>query len=218
MKNYTHIIMGLALVCGSQTLWANQPSSAQIVQWIKNIDASNASPERAIKVDETKPVTLYSGEKAYLSAVTYENSGRNFWGGYILTRPQLRQSQILEFGGQSNTFRIHSIYKNEREFDLIEFESESSGQGEVSQSLTLTYINNWQVKELWDVESGSFAGRYKDELNDVDCKTGYDHSAFINLLPFDGRIVETTVKSNACDNKTNKDYKVTSQVIELRIP
>lgn len=213
-----NILLGLSVACGSQLVLANQPSNAQIVKWITNIDKSNADPQRAITIHNTQPVTLYSGEIAYVSGVTFENSARNFWGGYVLTRPNLGQARILDFGGQANTFRVHSFYKNKKEFDLIEFESASSGQGTISEVISLTYINNWKVTTLRSVEAGSDGGRYNEEIDDTDCKTGYDNAAFFNIMPYNGIVIETTVQSNGCENKTKQDYKINSQFIDVKIP
>lgn len=212
------ILTGLLLGGAIPTVWASAPSTQNIVQWITNIDASNADPKRAITVASTQEITLYSGEKAYLSAVSFDNSARNFWAGYILTRPSLKQSRILEFGGQSNTFRVHPIYMNNKGFDLIEFESSSSGQGAVEGAKSLTYIQNWKVTTLRELNENSFEGRYSDALQDIDCKTGEDNSAYFNVMEYQGYVLETTVKGNGCSNNTAKDYKVTTKLVEIKIP
>lgn len=212
------LFSGLLLTSSMQIAWANAPSAQNIVQWITNIDASNADPKRSIQIDSTQEITLYSGEKAYVSSVSFDNSGRNFWAGYILTRPSLRQSQILEFGGQSNTFRIHPVHINQKSFDLIEFESASSGQGATEGAKSLTYIQNWKVTTLRELQEGSYEGRYSDTLEDIDCKTGSDDSAYFNVMEYHGYILETTVEANGCEHKSPKDYKVTTKLTEIKIP
>ena len=91
--------------------FASVPKVQEIIHQLINLDDSQATPAKAILVDHTQAVTLRSGEHAYLSGVSFENAGRNFWAGYILTRPTLKQSKILtDFGGQSNTFKVYSAF------------------------------------------------------------------------------------------------------------
>lgn len=218
------ILYGCAVVVSSVVLgnmaWANQPTNAQIIQWISNLDESSADPKRDIKIENTQEVTLYSGEKAYISGVYFNQSARNFWGGYILTRPQLKQSRIIQFGGQANTFRVHPIYlpAKERGLDLIEFESGGSGQGAIEASKSMTYIHNWTVKTLHEVTEGSYEGRYSDVLDDIDCKTGSDDYAYLNVIDYGRYILETTVESNGCEAKKPQDYKINSKLVPINIP
>lgn len=86
------------------------PSQGQILQWLTNVDKSSANPAKNIQIENTQKITLSDGEDAYLSGVTFQNAARNFWGGYILTRPKVQQSRILDFGGQSNHFEVHPTY------------------------------------------------------------------------------------------------------------
>ena len=80
--------------------FAITPTDKEIINQLTNLEDSQATPAKAIVIDHTQAVTLLSGELAYLSGVSFENAGRNFWAGYILTRPELKQSQILTaFGG-----------------------------------------------------------------------------------------------------------------------
>lgn len=72
------------------------PTDKTIISWITNLQDSNANPPQAIQIDHTEKVKLVSGEEAYLSGVSFENAGRNFWVGYVLTRPKLKQAQILK--------------------------------------------------------------------------------------------------------------------------
>jgi hypothetical protein len=65
----------------------------------------------------TEAVKLISGEEAYLSGVSFENAGRNFWAGYV-NPPKLKQARILkEFGGQSNSFKVHSTFIKANRFN-----------------------------------------------------------------------------------------------------
>lgn len=216
-------LLGLALIglTGvSQGLWAAPPSSTQVIQWLTNLDESSADPKRAINIRETQQVTLYSGETAYVSAVSFENAARNFWAGYILTRPNLKQSKILEFGGQSNTFAIHPIYLKDKKrgMDLVEFESAGSGQGAVESSKNMTYIQNWTAKTLHEVNAGSYEGRFNDALGDVDCRSGYDNYAYLNVIDEGQYILETTVESNMCENKKPQNYKINTKLVPVEIP
>ncbi|MFM6905029.1 MAG: hypothetical protein ACKOUU_03040, partial [Acinetobacter tjernbergiae] len=126
----------LSILCGFfitvSVSHAAVPTDKTIISWITNLQDSNANPPQAIQIDSTEAVKLISGEEAYLSGVSFENAGRNFWAGYVLTRPKLKQARILkEFGGQSNSFKVHpTVYKG-KPIQLIEIESAGSGQGTV---------------------------------------------------------------------------------------
>lgn len=62
--------------------YAAVPTDKTIINWITNLQDSNANPQQAIQIDHTEKLKLISGEEAYLSAVSFENAGRNFWAGY----------------------------------------------------------------------------------------------------------------------------------------
>lgn len=218
MHTSLKLLTALTLCFAAQNIWADTPSNIQVINWISNLDESNANPKNDITIDNMQEIRLYSGEVAYLSGVRFENAARNFWGGYVLTRPSLSESRILNFGGQSNTFRTHRTYKNNKQFDLVEFESGGSGQGRVEQSIDLTYIHNWQVNTLHTVHGGSYEGSYDDITGDIDCKTAFDHYVFLNLIPFAQRVIETSVETDGCENKSKDDYQIKSSLIEFKIP
>lgn len=111
-------IMVFAL-SSSALSFAATPTDRAVINSITNLNASQAIPVKAIMIDYMKEVRLLSGELAYLSGVTFENAGRNFWGGYILTRPKLKQSRILEFGGQTNDFTVHTVQYRAKPIDLV---------------------------------------------------------------------------------------------------
>ena len=209
------ISMGLLLATTSG--WAEQetlkqPSSSQIIQWLSNLDESNANPKQAIDIERTEEIRLDSGEQAYLSAVYFKSSARNYALGYILTRPTLKESRILNEGGQSNDFNIEYVHlpKKEHAVALIALESAGSGQGYISRSKSMNYIKDWQVKKLHEVEFGSNSGAR------VDCKDSYDNLAYLNIV--DQYILETTVEANGCSDKKPKEYKVRSRFVAIQIP
>ncbi|ENW81932.1 hypothetical protein F909_01621 [Acinetobacter sp. ANC 3929] len=193
------------------------PSDKTIMSWITNFQDSNASPPQAIQIDSTEAVKLISGEEAYLSGVSFENAGRNFWAGYVLTRPKLKQARILkEFGGQSNSFTVHSTVYKGKPIQLVEIESAGSGQGTVESSKSLVYLNQWTSKLIAEVEESSYEGRYDDKLGAEDCRTGRDNSGYLNVMPYAPYVVQTTVTGNACNNKP-QGYKVSSKLIPIVI-
>lgn len=194
---------------------AASPTQQQIIGWLINPKESSAHPANAINISRSEEILLLSGEKAFISAVEYENAGRNFWAGYILTRPALKQSKILPFGGQSNTFIIHSHYSKGKPVNIIEFTSAGSGQGASQRSKTLTVINGWNIKTLREGEEGSYDGRYDDKLGEIDCKTGFNNHVYFNVMEYDPFIVETTVNIDPCGNGSAKDYKVRTQLFPI---
>ena len=158
------ISLGLISFSLSSFAIANVPSPKQIKDNILNKYQSSANPQGAIKVSNTKQIRLLNGEIAYISSADYADSARNFWGGYILTRPKFKYSVILQkFGGQSNTYKLHPIKYNGRMIDLVEFENSSSGQGWSGTTKTLTYINGWTVHDLDKIEEDPGHAEYQGD-------------------------------------------------------
>lgn len=201
----------VAPIClGSIPVMAAAPSQPQIISWITNLDQSSANPAKAIHITDTQTVQLVSGEQAFISSVEFENAGRNFWAGYLLTRPGLKQSRILPYGGQSNTFVLYPHYRKGKAINIIEFNSSGSGQGAVEGTKTLTVIDGWNIKTLREAEEGSYDG------GDSGCKAGHHNQVFFNVMEYGSFIVETSIKANACGNLTAKDYKVQTLLIPIR--
>ncbi len=214
-KNYIFITLCLSGLVS--TTHAAIPNDKTIISWITNLQDSNANPPQAIQIDSTEAVKLISGEEAYLSGVSFENAGRNFWGGYILTRPKLKQARILKaFGGQSNSFKVHSTVYKATPIQLIEIESAGSGQGSVESSKSLVYLNQWTSRLIAEVEESSFEGRYDDKSGTEDCRTGRDNSGYLNVMPYFPYVIRTTVTGDACNNKP-QGYKVSSKLIPIVI-
>ena len=214
-KNFIYITLCLSGLIS--TTHAAVPTDKAIISWITNFQDSNANPPQAILIDHTEKVKLVSGEEAYLSGVSFENAGRNFWAGYVLTRPKLKQARILKtFGGQSNTFKIHSTVYKGKPVDLVEIESAGSGQGTVESSKSLVYLSQWNTRLITEVQESSYAGRYDDKLNAEDCRTGSDDTGYLNVMSYSPYVVKTTVTGNACNDKP-KGYKVNSTIIPIVI-
>ncbi|ENW99363.1 hypothetical protein F900_02529 [Acinetobacter modestus] len=217
MNKKNCIFITLCLSDLISTTHAAVPTDKAIISWITNFQDSNSNPPQAIQIDSTEAVKLISGEEAYLSGVSFENAGRNFWAGYILTRPKLKQSRILkEFGGQSNSFKVHpTVYKG-KPIQLIEIESAGSGQGTVESSKSLVYFTQWTSKLIAEVEESSYDGRYDEKLGTEDCRTGRDNSGYLNVMPYSPYVIRTTVTGDACNNKP-QGYKVSSKLILIMI-
>lgn len=197
--------------------YAAVPTDKTIINWITNLQDSNANPQQAIQIDHTEKVKLISGEEAYLSGVSFENAGRNFWAGYVLTRPKLKQAKILkEFGGQSNTFKVHPTMYKGKSIELVEIESAGSGQGTVETTKSLVYFTQWTSKLITEVEESSYDGRYDEKLGAEDCRTGRDNSGYLNVMPYSPYVIRTTVTGDACNNKP-QGYKVSSKLIPIVI-
>ena len=191
--------------------FASVPKVQEIIDQLINLDDSQATPSKAILVDHTQAVTLRSGEHAYLSGVSFENAGRNFWAGYILTRPTLKQSKILaDFGGQSNTFKVYSALSQTQPVQLVEIESAGSGQGILSSTLDLVYFDGWNAKVIATVNSNDDPGRYNEQLGEEDCRTGEIIEGKIDVSLVRKEVIKTVQSSNACENakKTTKIEKI----------
>ena len=218
MDNKYYLVSSVFLLSSSlSVVHAAIPSDKTIISWITNLQDSNANPQQAIQIDHTEKLKLISGEEAYLSAVSFENAGRNFWAGYVLTRPKLKQAKILkEFGGQSNTFKVHPTMYKGKPIELVEIESAGSGQGMVESSKSLVYFTQWTSKLITEVEESSYDGRYDEKLGAEDCRTGRDNSGYLNVMPYSPYVIRTTVTGDACNNKP-QGYKVSSKLIPIVI-
>ena len=193
----------LMLLCASAlSAHAAAPSDKQIVNWLTNKDKIVAEEvnSNTVSVTQTEAIALQSGEQAYLSAVEYADSGRNFSHGYILTRPQLKQSQHLEdFAGQSASIEVLS---RQRKATLLELESSGSGQGTVSTGVSLVTFNGWTPVVHYRSESYDDFG-YASETRG--CTSVEAKLAFKDGNP--AKVTETikTLHQKNCDNpKTAK--------------
>lgn len=208
LKKSMCLVLGLCVV---STSFAVAPTSKEIMSTLTNLDDSYATPKNAIHIDKTQKIQLKSGEIAYLSGVEFQDAGRNFWGGYILTRPKLKQSQILEYGGQANQFKVYQVQAKTKPIQLIQLTSASSGQGEVSSRDELVYFEGWKAYVVATAESSSYLGRYSETLGEEDCKTGENIDSTFKVVDQADYVLITTKTSNAC-----KGAKVT--IKEEKIP
>ena len=208
MKKSICLMVGV-FVCS--TGFAATPTSKEIISTLTNLDDSYATPKNAIDINKTQAVRLKSGEVAYLSGVEFGDAGRNFWGGYILTRPKLKQSQILEYGGQANRFKVYNAQAKSKPIQLVQLTAASSGQGEVSSRDDLVYFDGWKAYVVATAESSSYAGRYSEKLGEEDCKTGENIESTLKVVSEADYVLRISKTSNAC-----KGAKVT--IKEDKIP
>jgi hypothetical protein len=152
------LVLGSALLVLSPLGFANPVSNATIVKWLINPDSAQGSPQK-IQIEKTQAIKLANGEQALLSSVQFAEAGRNFWGGYILTRPDLKKSLILEkFGGQANEFKVLS---NAHPMTLLQLSAAGSGQGDVDQTDYIVGFKGWVAQVLYEADSFSHGfGRY----------------------------------------------------------
>ena len=187
---------------------AATPSDKQIVNWLTNKDKIVAEEvtSKSVHIVQTEAITLQSGEQAYLSAVEYADSGRNFSNGYILTRPQLKQSQHLEdFAGQSSSIEVLS---RQRKATLLELESSGSGQGTVATGVSLVTFNGWKPVVHYRSESYDDFG-YASETRG--CTSIEAKLKFHDGNP--AKVTETikTLHQKNCDNPKTAKTKTTTK-------
>ena len=200
----------LTLLCASAfSAHAAAPSDKQIVNWLTNKDKIVAEKvnSNTVTINQTEAITLQSGEQAYLSAVEYADSGRNFSNGYILTRPQLKQSQHLEsFAGQTASIEVLS---RKRKATLLELESSGSGQGTVSSGVSLVTFNGWKPVEHYKSESYDDFG-YASETRG--CTSIEAKIKFNDGNP--AKVTETikTLHQKNCDNPKTAKTKTETKV------
>lgn len=210
-------LCGALLACAVFYAHANVPSDKDILAWLANPEDSQALTQKAIDIVRTEKVRLLSGEEAYLSAVAFEDAGRNFWAGYIFTRPVQKESRILKgLGGQSHTFRVHPYRHKDKEIDLVELESAGSGQGTMNSEKTLFALNDWQMKAIATVESADYPGPLDEKSGEEDCKKGVVREGFLNLMP--PYVLAVSAVGNACEGKQPQDFTIEHKLIDIKLP
>lgn len=141
-RHFTFVVLGLMLF--NQVAWAQEPTEKQIVTWLtnkKDIVAEEVKPE-SVHIGQTVAINLASGEQAYLSEVEYDNAGRNFSSGYILTRPSLKQSRHLtQFAGLVSDIEVLS---RQRKATLLKLATAGSGQGVMESGEVVLSFNQWK--------------------------------------------------------------------------
>ena len=208
-KPHTRPVLFLLLCASAFSAHAAAPSDKQIVNWLTNKDKIVAEKvnSNTVTINQTEAITLQSGEQAYLSAVEYADSGRNFSNGYILTRPQLKQSQHLEsFAGQTASIEVLS---RKRKATLLELESSGSGQGTMSSGVSLVTFNGWKPVEHYKSESYDDFG-YASETRG--CTSIEAKIKFNDGNP--AKVTETikTLHQKNCDNPKTAKTKTETKV------
>lgn len=210
-------ILATALALSAATAFASPPtppSSTQIAAW---------SPEEVNEMGPTierlLPVTLKSGEQAYLASVSYENAGRNFWAGYLLVRPHIGEARPLEeFGGQYNQIRTLDDYSDSHSAVIIG--GAGSGQGSSQSSYALVVFDGWSPRILFSTSESDNSGNCGVYV-ERDCE---GNDVFINVFEGDSTskrigLAVTNVKYRSPDLETTPyQYSHESQLVFVENP
>lgn len=210
-------LLATALALSAATAFASPPtppSSTQIAAW---------SPEEVNEMGPTierlLPVTLKSGEQAYLASVSYENAGRNFWAGYLLVRPHIGEARPLEeFGGQYNQIRTLDDYSDSHSAVIIG--GAGSGQGSSESSYALVVFDGWSPKILFSTSESDNSGNCGAYV-ERDCE---GNDVFINVFEGDSTskrigLAVTNVKYRSPDLETTPyQYSHESQLVFVENP
>lgn len=210
-------LLATALALSAATAFASPPtppSSTQIAAW---------SPEEVNEMGPTierlLPVTLKSGEQAYLASVSYENAGRNFWAGYLLVRPHIGEARPLEeFGGQYNQIRTLDDYSDSHSAVIIG--GAGSGQGSSQSSYALVVFDGWSPRILFSTSESDNSGNCGAYV-ERDCE---GNDVFINVFEGDSTskrigLAVTNVKYRSPDLETTPyQYSHESQLVFVENP
>jgi hypothetical protein len=166
------LISAVALLASLPALADTPPSHEQVKAW-----APAEQKAMGITVETLVPVTLAGKEQAYLAGVSYEEAARNFWAGYLLVRPKLKQARALEeFGGQYNGIQLLGDPGPEQSLVLIG--SASSGQGIMEKTYAVVRFDGWTAKTLYSAAEEDNSGNCGADM-EVYCK---GNDVFINAL------------------------------------
>lgn len=139
----------------------NQINPAQIIAWLSNPQDAQVALNK-INIENTEVIQIGGNETAWISSVNFDDAGRNFWGGYILTRPALKKSLLLnKFGGQANEVKVLS---RNYQPTLIQLSSAGSGQGDTDNTDYVLSFDGWKAKIYYQADSFSRGfGQYSSE-------------------------------------------------------
>lgn len=210
-------LLATALALSAATAFASPPtppSSTQIAAWSpEEINGMGPTIERLL------PVTLKSGEQAYLASVSYENAGRNFWAGYLLVRPHIGEARPLEeFGGQYNQIRTLDDYSDSHSAVIIG--GAGSGQGSSESSYALVVFDGWSPRILFSTSESDNSGNCGAYV-ERDCE---GNDVFINVFEGDSTskrigLAVTNVKYRSPDLETTPyQYSHESQLVFVENP
>lgn len=210
-------LLATALALSAATAFASPPtppSSTQIAAWSpEEINEMGPTIERLL------PVTLKSGEQAYLASVSYENAGRNFWAGYLLVRPHIGEARPLEeFGGQYNQIRTLDDYSDSHSAVIIG--GAGSGQGSSESSYALVVFDGWSPRILFSTSESDNSGNCGAYV-ERDCE---GNDVFINVFEGDSTskrigLAVTNVKYRSPDLETTPyQYSHESQLVFVENP
>ena len=206
-------IILFSLFVSSPTLASDPmpPAPEEINAW-----SSSAINDLGPEVVNMVPVTLKSGEQAYLAAVEYQHAGRNFWAGYLLVRPSLSEARALdEFGGQYNGIQIVDPHLPSQSAVIVG--SSASGQGTSESSYSVVVFDGWTAESLYTVEESDNSG----ECGAVVGRNCSGNRVFLNVFSglADGPsigLVATNVRYSSPDIETTPyTYSVESELVFL---
>ena len=187
------------------------PSVEQINEW-----SSSAINDLGPQVVNVVPVTLKGGEQAFLAAVEYQRAGRNFWAGYLLVRPSLREARALdEFGGQYNGIQLVDPHLPSQ--SAVIMGRATSGQGISESSYSVVVFDGWTAESLYTVEESDNSG----ECGAVVGRKCSGNRVFLNVFSglADGPsigLVATSVRYSSPDIEiTPYTYRVESELVFL---
>ena len=212
------LILVLSTVFASSMTMAAAISDAQIIKWLINPDSTNSTLDK-ISIEETHAIKLASGEPALISGVHFDDSGRNFWGGYILTRPHLKKSMFLsQFGGQTNEI---SILSKRYGATLIQLESAGSGQGDIDSTESIVSFKGWVPQVVYSASNFSHGfGRYTaDEYPQKQCEEKETKFKFIERITAP-QVIETVsyYKGKCGEEIAPENYRTKTTTLTIKLP
>lgn len=193
-----------ALTLLSGTAQAGRPTAGQIVQWLAS--------DQSVEVDEIQPLTLKGGEQAYLASVNFPDAGRNFWAGYVLARPALKEARVLEqFGGQYNGITLGGD-------QLALIGAAGSGQGTSQAAYSVVVFDGWEVNSLFSISESENSGNCG--YDDMPCEGSQVFLHFVHILDADSpHLSVTEVRySSAGDDDSAPQVSTRSELIRLVVP
>lgn len=204
----TKLCAALALLLASGATYAHEPVAQQILGWLGKKAAG-------LRLSRITPITLKSGERAYLASASNLSAGDNGWTGYVLARPKFGQAITLpatdtgDLGGQYN--KIKAIGEFPHGTVLILGKS-SGGQGIFDDTRSIVVFDGWHPEFIYTARMHSNLGACGQGMGQC-----AGNSVFLNPLPPASHslaVVATDVTYTGSD-PDHLSYQFTSKLLTL---
>lgn len=204
----TKFCVVLALLLASGAACAREPMAQQILGWLGKSAAG-------LRLSRVTPITLKSGERAYLASASNLSAGGSAWAGYVLARPQLRQAITLPTTDTGNLGGQYSQIKVIGEFPhgtVLILGGSSGSQGVFDDTRSIVVFDGWHPQFIYTARMHSNLGACGQGMGQC-----AGNSVFLNPLQpvAHGLAVVATDVTYTGGDPDHLSYRFTSKLLTL---